>query len=96
MTNVTTAAPANATTAQRPVTRAYNETKGALKTTEFWIFVVISAAILIAAAVTDDNEDGQSFGAAQAWSYVAIVATGYMISRGLAKAGIRSRKNDDD
>jgi hypothetical protein len=30
-----------------------------------------------------------AFPAARAWLYVAIVAVGYMVSRGLAKAGSR-------
>lgn len=78
-------------TAVRPQARPFTETKAALKTTEFWVFVVISAAILIAAAVTDTGEDDQAFGAATAWSYVALVAVGYIISRGIAKSGIKSR-----
>lgn len=39
-------------------------------------------AILIASAVSD------TFGDRRAWLYVAIVATGYIVSRGLAKAGV--------
>ncbi|HWR85568.1 MAG TPA: hypothetical protein VN200_06215 [Rhodoglobus sp.] len=77
------------------VARVFTETKAAFKTTEFWVFVVVSLAILIAAAVTDNGEDGQGFGAAQAWSYVALVAVGYMISRGLAKAGTKGRDGRD-
>lgn len=86
------------TPAQRPAARteAFTETKSALKTTEFWVFIVISAAILIAAAVTDNGEDGQGFGAAQAWSYVALVTVGYLLSRGLAKAGTKRREHKND
>ena len=63
------------------VTGAHDETKWALLTTEFWAMVIVTLAILIAAAVSD------SFGDRGAWLYVAIVATGYIVSRGLAKAG---------
>jgi hypothetical protein len=43
--------------------------------------LIVIVAILIAAAVSD------TFGDRRAWLYVAIVATGYIVSRGLAKAG---------
>jgi len=42
---------------------------------------VIILAILIASAVSD------SLGDVRAWTLVAAVAIGYMISRGLAKSG---------
>ena len=66
-------------------TGAHDETKWALLTTEFWMMLVVIGAILIAAAVSD------SFGDRRAWLYVAIVATGYIVSRGLAKAGTDHR-----
>ena len=47
--------------------------------------------VLIAAAVTDNGDDGQGFGAGSAWLYVTLLSIGYMISRGLAKAGSRER-----
>ncbi|MEL4318340.1 hypothetical protein WJX64_04940 [Leifsonia sp. YIM 134122] len=86
----------NSSNGRTGVSRVFTETKAAFKTTEFWVFVVVSVAILIAAAVTDNGEDGQGFGAAQAWSYVALVSVGYMISRGLAKAGTKGRERDND
>jgi hypothetical protein len=63
------------------VTGAHDETKWAPLTTEFWAMVIVIIAILIAAAVSD------TFGDRRAWLYVAIVATGYIVSRGLAKVG---------
>jgi hypothetical protein len=47
--------------------------------------------VLIAAAVTDNGDDGQGFGARCAWLYVTLLSIGYMISRGLAKAGSHRR-----
>ena len=47
--------------------------------------------VLIAAWVTDSGDDGQGFDARQAWFYVTLLSVGYMISRGLAKAGSRER-----
>ena len=61
--------------------RTTDETKHALKTTEFFAMVGVIVAILIASAVSD------TFGDRRAWTLVAAVAIGYMISRGLAKSG---------
>jgi hypothetical protein len=47
--------------------------------------------------VGDGNGDSSSdaFPASRAWLYVAIVAVGYMVSRGLAKSGSREYYWDD-
>jgi hypothetical protein len=66
------------------------ETKSAFKTTELIVFVLSVLGVLIAAAVTDN---GQGFGARSAWLYVTLLSIGYMISRGLAKAGSRERND---
>jgi hypothetical protein len=50
--------------------------------------------VLIASAVVDQGDDGQGFGASTAWWYVTILTVGYMVSRGLAKAG--SYEKDED
>ena len=60
-----------------------DETKLSLKTTEFWAMAAVNAAILIAAYVSD------SLGDIRAWTLVAAVSIGYMISRGLAKSGTK-------
>jgi hypothetical protein len=69
--------------------RTTDETKNAFKTTEFFAMVSIIGAILIAAAVSD------SFGDRRAWTLVAAVAIGYMISRGLAKSGTKYVGDED-
>jgi hypothetical protein len=69
--------------------RTSDETKASLKTTEFWAMVGLIAAILIASAVSD------SLGDVRAWTLVAAVAIGYMISRGLAKSGTKYARGDD-
>jgi hypothetical protein len=66
---------------------AYSETKGSLITTEFWAMVGVIAAILVSA------ERLGHFTGQEAWTLVAVVAVGYMVSRGLAKAG--SGHHDD-
>ena len=55
---------------------------------------MVAVGVLIASAMVDQNEDGQGFGADKAWLYVTILTVGYMISRGLAKAGSYERDND--
>jgi hypothetical protein len=76
------------------VMRLASETKHSLKTTEFWAMVAVIAGILIASAIVgqgdgNGNSNVDAFPAQRAWLYVAIVAVGYMVSRGLAKAGSR-------
>jgi hypothetical protein len=76
------------------VARLTTETKHSLKTTEFWAMVAVIAGILIAAWAVgqgdgNGNRNVDAFPAQRAWLYVAIVGVGYMVSRGLAKAGSR-------
>jgi hypothetical protein len=71
--------------------RLTTETKSAFKTTELIVFVVSVLGVLIAAAVTDNGDDGQGFDARTAWLYVTLLSIGYMISRGLSKSGSRER-----
>ena len=89
-THPTIDAPANLGETGGP-RRLTTETKSAFKTTELFVFVVSVLGVLIAAAVTDNGDDGQGFGARSAWLYVTLLSIGYMISRGLAKAGSRER-----
>lgn len=76
--------------------RGLGDVTRALKDPEFLVFVVVSLAVLIAAAVVDNGEDGQGFGADKAWLYVTLLAVGYMLSKGIAKAGGRSRHRSED
>jgi hypothetical protein len=80
--------PAGPNSPRRTETKT-TETKSAFKTTELIVFVLSVLGVLIAAAVTDNGDDGQGFGARSAWLYVTLLSIGYMISRGLAKAGSR-------
>jgi hypothetical protein len=66
-----------------------DETKNALKTTEFFAMVGVNAAILIAAWVSDSLDD------VRAWTLVAAVSIGYIISRGLAKSGSKYVGGED-
>jgi hypothetical protein len=75
-------------TQSKHVTR--DETKPSFLTTEFYAMVAAIAAILVAAAQADN------FDAPRAWTLVAAVAIGYMVSRGLAKSGSDHRDRDHD
>ncbi len=66
-----------------------DETKNALKTTEFIAMASVIAAILVAAWVSDSLND------VRAWTLVAAVAIGYMVSRGLAKSGTKYAGSED-
>jgi hypothetical protein len=86
------------TAGRNVVRRLSTETKQAFKTTEFWAMVVVIVGILVAAAAIkggDTAPGSDEFIARQAWLYVAIVAVGYMISRGLAKSGSREPYDAD-
>ena len=84
-----------ATPAGRRV-RLSTETKAALKTTEFFAYVIILIAMFIASAVVDNNDDGQGFGVDKVWMYATFLTIGYMISRGLAKSGSRENYDHDE
>ncbi|CAA9489108.1 MAG: hypothetical protein AVDCRST_MAG45-631 [uncultured Solirubrobacterales bacterium] len=66
-----------------------DETKHAPKTTEFWTFVGLLIALLIAGIAID------GFDAGRVWQYITILAVGYMVSRGIAKSQ-RGRGRGDE
>jgi hypothetical protein len=68
--------------------RRSTETKASFKTTEFFAYLAVLAGILIAGLLVDNTGDG-GFGAQKVWLYATILTVGYMVSRGLAKAGSR-------
>jgi hypothetical protein len=79
------------------VARLATETKAAFKTTEFFAFLGVLAGLLIAGAVTKAGDDGVDVLAAkQVWLYATILTVGYMVSRGLAKAGSREPYTEQD
>lgn len=86
------------------------ETKSAVKTTELIAYIVILIALFIAGAVTSGdvsstNGSGGGGGttgeldhlnATKVWLYATLLTVGYMISRGLAKAGSRDPYTADN
>ena len=85
MTTRATTDNAGAPQVHRASSRGTTETKSSYKTTELIVYVLAVLGVLIAAALVTDA----SFGADHAWRYVIYLTVGYMISRGLAKAGSR-------
>lgn len=71
--------------------RLSTETKAAFKTTEFMAYVAMLAGILIAGVVTKASSYAHHdpFRADRVWLYATILTVGYMVSRGMAKAGSR-------
>jgi hypothetical protein len=73
------------------------ETKPSFKTSELVVYVLAVIGVLIASNVVGDgaNNDGRDYFAAdKAWWYITLLTIGYLISRGLAKAGSRSSDTD--
>jgi hypothetical protein len=89
------AAEATTVSTHRPTRTQVTETKPAYKTTEFIVYVVAVIAVLIASAVVDKPDNGQGFSAQTAWMFITWLTIGYMVSRGLAKAGSPRRDSDD-
>ena len=65
-----------------------SETKPFFLTSEFVVFVLYLMGLGIA-ALSSDEIDAQMF-----WILATIATFGYMLSRGVAKAGSRSRAHD--
>jgi hypothetical protein len=78
--------------------RQKTETRPAFKTTEFMVYIAaVVAVVLTALMVGDDTRGGAGdpFGADQAIRYIVFLTIGYMLARGLAKAGSWARRDDD-
>jgi hypothetical protein len=73
---------------QRPLFGGYEETKPSFLTTELWAAVAAITGIAIAVGVLDN------FDAPEGWRLIAAVAIGYILSRGIAKAGTRHHHHD--
>jgi hypothetical protein len=63
------------------VAGAHDESRWALLTTEFWAMLLLSAILLISAAISDSFDDNR------AWTLVTIIGAAYILSRGVAKSG---------
>ena len=64
------------------------ETKPFFLTSEFWAALIACIGIAITAASSD------AFGSWRAWTLITAITVGYLISRGIAKSGTKSRSWD--
>ena len=85
------------TTTHRPAERRTTETKASFKTTEFFAYLAVLAGILIAGLMVDGDGSGADggFAPSEVWQLATFLTIGYMISRGLAKAGSRDPYTHD-
>ena len=78
------------------VRRVSTETKASFKTTEFFAYLAVVIGLLIAGNAVEASEGGADYFAAdKVWLYVTLLTIGYMVSRGLAKAGSREPYDDN-
>ena len=82
MPMTTTGTPTETPTRDEPA-----ETARSVGTTELGFFVLLVGGVLLAGVLTD------GFGTSDVWLYLTILAAGYMVSRGLAKARSSSRRD---
>lgn len=83
----------NTQTAHTDTARNTNDMKVSTRTLEFAVYVAAVLATIITAAVVGDNasENGVDvFNASTAMQYITWLTVGFMVARGLAKAGNRS------
>lgn len=74
-----------------------DETKLSIKSSEFWIFLAAVGGVLIASEVVGVNaHHNDYFRADRAWFLIALLTIGYLVSRGLSKAGSATRSKDRD
>jgi hypothetical protein len=72
--------------------RLSTETKASYKTSELFIYLASVAGVLLASlAVGTENGHDDYFRADRAWFLVVLLTIGYLVSRGLSKAGSRER-----
>lgn len=75
--------------------RVSTETKAAFKTTEFIVYVLAVAGVLIASYLVKSNAGhADIFRADKAWFFIVLLTMGYMGSRGVAKSGSRDYYDD--
>jgi hypothetical protein len=82
---------------RRSPNRLTTETKHSSKTSELYAYIAVTVGVLLAGLLTKAG-DGQDdrLTAHDTWLIVGILTVGYMISRGLAKAGSRDPYWDDN
>ena len=83
----------NTQTTDTNAARNTNDMKVSTRTLEFAVYVAAVLATIITSAVVGDNtsENGADvFNASTAMQYITWLTVGFMVARGLAKAGNRN------
>ncbi|MGN9776465.1 hypothetical protein ACTMS0_11935 [Micromonospora sp. H33] len=81
---------------REPVQAPGTETKPSLRTTEFWVFIAAVIGVLAASQLAGQNSAGVDiFRADNAWLMVTLLTIGYLVSRGLSKAGSNWRTAEE-
>ncbi|MEV4119657.1 hypothetical protein [Micromonospora sp. NPDC049645] len=79
-----------------PMPSPGTETKQAFLTTEFWVYAAAVALVVIAAFWRGSATDGLNINDPnRAWLYLTILTGGYLVSRGLSKAGSARRSGKE-
>jgi hypothetical protein len=68
----------------------FTEAKDGFKTSEFYVMVIFVAAVLLATYL-----DADSLARDDGWRFAGFAVVAYIISRGLAKLGVRQPANHD-
>lgn len=71
--------------------RRYTEAKDGFKSSEFYVMVAFAAAVLVATYLGVD-----SLARAGGWRFAAFAVVAYILSRGLAKLGVRQPSPVED
>jgi hypothetical protein len=80
----------------RPTASPGTETKASIKSTELYIFLAAVGGVLLASQLVGRNSVGVDiFRADNAWLMITLLTIGYLVSRGLAKAGSAWRNSDE-
>jgi hypothetical protein len=80
-----------------PRRRLSTETKASFKTTELLAYLgAVIGVIVMSYLVKTTNSHSDYFRADKAVFYIVILTVGYMVSRGIAKAGSRDFYDDRD
>lgn len=75
-----------------PMPSPGTETKQAFLTTEFWVYAAAVALVVIAAFWKGTTANGLNINDPnRAWLFLTILTGGYLVSRGLSKAGSQRR-----
>ena len=75
----------------RPARRTFTEAKNGFKTSEFLITLLFVAGVLVATYL-----DGDSLARDDGWRFAGFAVMAYVVSRGLAKLGVRQPYTTDD